>query len=226
MDLKKTRDILKNTNLKVLSVEEILELCESCWSYGGGKYHALLTSGLHSDYYSRVNSALQFSNVEEELADRLATELSRLGITYVDCVVSSSSAAITLGKAVSTRLGSMFIYTEKKEGGQALTDRFELSDGTNILQVEELITTEKTTKAVREAVLKRNPNVNFLKHNGKILVLTILHRPSDINVEQGDEIVSLLRRQSNNWKPEECPLCKEGSVAVAPKPNWSLFIRN
>lgn len=226
MNIKEFRRIL-HLNLQGFTVEEILKECNGYWSYGNniGEPHALLTSGRHSDKYFRVNSALQFSNIQKWLGKLLVDKIkSVLNIRYIDCIVSSSYAAITFGKAVAYEFCSASIFTEKKDGKQVLTDRFELPPKTCLLQVEELITTLNTTKMVKEAVLKENPDVNFFEIDGKTIVATILHRPDKIKNYPDYRVIPLMEEEVLNWKPEECPLCKKGSEALNPKPNWSLFM--
>jgi len=224
MDLKKERKILRNINLKVSDVEEILRKCEAYWSFQGrkGEPHALLTSGRHSDCYFILNRALQFTNIENHFAKELVQKLrTELGIAYVDCVIASSYAAITFGRTIAGELGSKFVFTEKQNGKQVLTDRFNLSPGTNVLRVEELITTLKTTGQVNRAI--ENQGLNFVKKDGKILVVTIVYRPLRIEEYPDCEIVSLMQKETHSWPPEECPLCLMGSEPMKPKYNWPLF---
>ncbi|MBZ9572599.1 hypothetical protein KJA17_00170, partial [Patescibacteria group bacterium] len=106
---------------------------------------------------------------------------------------------------------------------QVWTGRFDLPAGARILQVEELITTLKTTRAVKEEILKANPEVDFLGMDGKTLVATAVHRPAML-VEYPDyKVIPLMELEIHNWEPEECSLCKEGSKALEPKPNWQEF---
>ncbi|MBD3208393.1 MAG: hypothetical protein GF370_02990 [Candidatus Nealsonbacteria bacterium] len=225
MDLKEERNILRNMNLKVLDVEEILRKCEAYWSFQGerGEPHALLTSGRHSDCYFVLNRALQFTNIENHFAKELIEKLRRdLGITYVDCVASSSYAAVTFGRTVASELGSKFVFTEKQNGKQIPTDRFNIAPGSNVLQVEELITTMKTTRQVKKAMEKQE--LSFVKKNGKNVVATIVYRPAKIMQYPDYEVISLMERENHSWAPAECPLCLRGSKPMKPKSNWPLFI--
>lgn len=205
--------------------EEILDVAEAFWVYQEflGGPHALLTSGFHSDGYYNLNSVLQFSNLSKALAKNLVRKLPVSLRERVDVVASSSFAAITFGKDVSNELKSMFVFTEKQGEEQVWTGRFELPADAQVLQVEELITTLGTTKKVQESILRVNPNVKFLEIEGRTAVLTVVHRPSKL-VEYPDyKVIPLIEVEIHNWEPVECPLCKDGSVAKRPKPNWQEF---
>jgi len=215
--------------VKLIAFKDILAWCDAMWTYRGfdGEPHALLTSGNHSDGYINLNAVLQFPNLCAALAKDLTEALEEHGITTgnVDAVVSSSFAALTLGQAMARQLKAMFVFTEKKDKEQKWTGRFELPKGTRILQVEELITTLGTTRKVREAVLNSNSQVEFIKLDGKIVVATVFYRPDDLARTEPDyQIIPLIQKEIHNWSPEECPLCKKGSLALKPKPNWQRFL--
>jgi orotate phosphoribosyltransferase len=230
MNIKKFRKLLHYTNsdLKNLTIEEIFKECEGYWSYGHnpGEPHALLTSGRHSNQYFIVNSVLQFSNIERYLGKSLADKIKFiLKIDYVDCIISSSSAAITLGKTVADEFNSGFVFTEKKNDIQVLTDRFNLASDLNLIQIEELITSLKTTKEVSEASIKINPDINFIKFKDKKVVGTIVHRPEKIQEYPDYKIISLLEKEVQNWDPRHCPLCLAGSKPLNPKLHWPEFMK-
>lgn len=199
------------------------------WVYQGlpGEPHALLTSGLHSDGYFNVNAVTQFPNLCKNLAGKLINRsmLDWLGSKDVDVVVSSSFAAITFGAEVAGQLDAMFVFTEKNGKDQIWTGRFELPAGVQVLQVEDLITTLSTTKKVKEAVSKANPEIEFLENNGKTLVATVVHRPVKLSEYPDYEVIPLMELEIHNWESGECPLCEEGSYALRPKPSWQEFQR-
>jgi len=202
------------------------------WTFKGleGEPHALLASGKHSDGYINLNTVLQSPQLCETLAEQLVSKLRSQGITKenIDVVVSSSYAAIVFGYAVARQLGVDFIFTEKLENQQIFGERFVLSPGARILQVEELITTLKTAKGVKDAVLNNNPEAKFakLELEGKTVVATIIHRPDKLPITYEDyTVIALIEKEIHAWDPSECPLCKKGSEALHPKQNWQRFLQ-
>lgn len=53
-----------------------------------------------------------------------------------------------------------------------------------------------------------------------ILVLVNHTGLKEIN---GMKIISLIDKEMPMWQPNDCPLCKAGSIAVRPKDNWELL---
>jgi len=208
---------------------EVFEICDAFWIYGGRGPHALLTSGKHSDGYIDVSQVLKFTNLRDILAERMVEEVllpAGISISGVDYIVSSSMAAIPFGDGIASYLGLTFVYTEKVDGVQKLK-RFEVPSKARILQVEELITTMGTTRQVTNAIIEKNKNVEFVRdRDGKIVVLTLVHRPEKLPIEYPDyRILPLVELEIHNWTPESCPLCKAGSEALKPKSNWELFLK-
>ena len=228
--LKKEREIRKITEDEVgygrENYIEVFNLCNAFWTYNGRGPHALLTSGKHSDGYIDCSKVLKFTNLRDILAQRMVEEVLFPiigGFIEVDYIISSSMAAIPFGDGVATYLGASFIYTEKVGGVQRLK-RFDISSRAKILQVEELITTMKTTRQVTNAIIEKNKSVEFVKdENGKVVVLTLVHRPEKLPVESDYRVLPLVELEIHNWTPEECPLCKAGSKALKPKENWVVF---
>jgi len=232
--LKKEREIRKITDPDVgyrkEDYIELFEICGAFWMYGGKGPHALLTSGLHSNGYVDCSQVLKHTNLRDILIERMIEEIL-LPVTgskiEVDYVISSSMAAIAAGDGAATYLGGLvFVYAEKINGVQKLK-RFEIPNKARILQVEELITTLKTTRQVTQAILEKNKNVEFVRdRDGKIVVLTLVHRPEKLPIEYPDyRILPLIELEIHNWTPESCPLCKAGSEALKPKSNWELFLK-
>lgn len=226
MDIEKARGIMNISDM--LEVSNILMTCNAYWTYRGlpNEPHALLTNGKHSDSYFNVNEVTKYPNFRETLAEMIAARLDIVGIKDIDIVISSTYAATSIGQAVADNLDAIFVFTEKNLKYQLWSGRFEIpSGGARMLQVEELITTLETTKKVKAAVLDANPDIEFVKINGKIVVATIIHRPSQLPIEYDSYIViPLYEGEVHNWTPEECPLCKKGSEVLPPKPNWERFV--
>jgi len=194
---------------------EVFEICDAFWIYGGRGPHALLTSGKHSDGYIDVSQVLKFTNLRDILAERMVEEVllpAGISISGVDYIVSSSMAAIPFGDGIASYLGLTFVYTEKVDGVQKLK-RFEVPSKARI--------------QVTNAIIEKNKNVEFVRdRDGKIVVLTLVHRPEKLPIEYPDyRILPLVELEIHNWTPESCPLCKAGSEALKPKSNWELFLK-
>jgi len=230
--IKRERKILKISESEVGRSQKnyinLFKICDAIWSYNGNPQspHVLLTSGYHSDGYVNCPNVLKFPNLKRILAKRLVKKFLKLiSKSRVDYVVSSAMAAIPFGDEVASLLNAAFIYCEKEKGIQKLK-RFKIPDKARILQVEELITSLKTTRQVKKAILENNPRINWIEINGKPVVLALIHRPPKLPIEYPNyNIISLIELEIHNWKPEKCPLCKAGSQPLKPKENWQDFLK-
>ena len=224
--------VINSSELEKISYLDVFKLAEAIWLFNqsSNSPHALLTSGQHSDGYVNCSQVLKFPNLKNFLAQKLIEKLQSfqpIEKGSIDYVVSSSMAAITLGDKVASILSAAFAYTEKVNEIQKLK-RFEIPDGARVLQVEELITTLKTTRQVTQAIQENNPTLEFLRDKeGRIIVLSLVHRPEKLPQLYPDyQIISLIELEIHTWSVEQCPLCPKGSQALKPKKNWEKFINN
>lgn len=221
----------RNFDDVVLSPEEVLGWfppCRASWLYDGepdpAKPHAELTSGKCSDGYFDCPRVLQHPNLAEilgiQLAKKLAEALKLAGLK-VGRVVGSPYAAVTISHEVAKALRTPHGFCTKDPrdptGKRFLWDRLMLPKGTHILQVEELITTRKTTMEIRRAVREGNSGeVIFLP-----LVGALVHRPPRLPLQYTEfQVVALIEKEVHAWEPEDCPFCAVGSKPLPPKTHW------
>lgn len=235
MDLEKARKILQ---IRVASPEELVGICNAIyfWDKTTNGPHPILTSGLHGDAYVNLSIPLSFPNLCRIFARRSAMELTKQ-VSHikrmVDIVVSPTFGAEPFGQPLAMQLGARFIYTEKTEGVQRITERFGgISDGAKILIAEDAYSTGKTTREVMEAVLSANPRIEFIKdEKGRIIIAAIfqwLGQAKLLGRESELEVIPLIRKNLRTWQPEVevCPLCEKGSEPLRPKEdnNWLKFV--
>jgi len=216
---------------KVLSQDDILhwfKLRNGGWVHDGDpkKPHAELTSGKCSDGYFECQAILERGNLNETLARQLAQKLIKSGVkkSDVDWVVGSPYAAITFSYEISKAFDATHGIPEKDPTDpnkkRMLWRRRTIPADSNVLQIEELITTSGTFKEIRRAIQEGNAEpVNFLPVIG-----VLVHRPPELPIEYEIDgtkikIVALVEREVWAVDPP-CPLCKAGSERVRPKENW------
>src|SRR3989344_3438873 len=205
-----------------LTEEEILEFFDSCdayWMHNEDPTmpHAQLTSGLCSNGYFNVPEVLQYPGVCEVLADQLRRKLE---LELTDCfrwVVGSAYSAITFSYEMAKLFKVKHGFAHKGESQQMIWRDGVIRPDESVLQIEELITTEKTLRGVRKAIDEAhgNGNVRFLP-----VVGCIVHRPASLLEVTDIKIVSLIQREIWKVKAEHCPLCEAGSPRLKPKEHW------
>ena len=208
-----------------MTEQEILDIyqrADAVWFFdykGNPKAsHAELTSGLCSDGY--VNSPLVMSDppTVQILAFWMTQRLAKRNVGKVDWVIGSAYAAITFSFEVARQLGARHGFVEKDPANpkKMVWNRLTIPGHAEVLQCEELITPLGTTMEVRRAVDEGNPEpVRWLPD-----VATAVYRPAKF---QGGliDVISLVAREVQSWKPEECPLCAAGSPRLRLKQNWA-----
>ncbi|MBS3903062.1 MAG: hypothetical protein KGZ30_01655 [Anaplasmataceae bacterium] len=216
-------------------VTNILQLCDALWLHSGDPRdpHAELTAGDCSDGFVDVLRALRYTVVSDILAyhmsrriedkmDELDLWSDAVGVPSIGWVIGSDHAGATFSHDVARWLSAMHDFTEKggSDNKEQLWRRFAIGENEPVLQVEELMTTSTTLLRVREGIRKGNPGpVNFLP-----FVATLVHR-SEIYEIEGGPVIYLAHYDIKKWKPEECPLCAQGSKRLKPKTHWAELTR-
>jgi orotate phosphoribosyltransferase len=197
--------------------KQIFQQQGAIWIHDGLKTrpHALLTSGLHSDGFVNCTYVTQQPALLQRIIssnDGLAPLLPASG---VDWVIGSAYGAITLAYAVALQIGCRAGFTEK-DGDAMKFSRFEPVSSSSILVVEDTITTGGSTLKTIEGIQAAGvPEDRILP-----CIVCLVNRSGQSHLGSR-EIRSLLKLDIHTWKPDDCPLCREGSQAVRPKSHWA-----
>ncbi len=160
--------------------------------------HFLLTSGFHSPLYVEKFNVLQHPEYTEALCKEIA---SRFINDHVELVVGPMTGGILLAYEVAKNLGTKFFFTERVNGKMAFKRGFHIEPGTRVLIVEDIVTTGGSVQEVLDVV----------KGEGGIPVgVGFLVDRSGGKVDFGCRMEPLLRLDVEAYKPEDCPLCKQG----------------
>jgi orotate phosphoribosyltransferase len=166
--------------------------------------HFILSSGLHSDRYIQCALVLQHPRVAEKLCAELAAKVRHLGATTV---AAPALGGVIVAHEVARALGARALFTERQEGVMTLRRGFHLEPGEPTLVVEDVITTGLSTRETMKCVEQAG---------GKIVGVGSLIDRSGGTADLGLSKTSLVTLSVQNYKPEECPLCKAGIPAVKP----------
>lgn len=170
--------------------------------------HFLLSSGLHSDTYIQCALVLQYPDIAEKIAMLLFEEIRNATNRWQDVtlVVSPALGGIVIGQELARVIKTFSdkpvraIFTERDSNGKMLLRRgFKITPQDKIVVVEDVVTTGKSTKEVLDVISEWNGEV--------IMVCSIFNR--NIEVDFGVPYFYISKIEVNNYKPEECPLCKQ-----------------
>ncbi len=170
--------------------------------------HFQLTSGLHSNQYFQCAKVLQYP-------DHCATLCGELAHAFrdatIDIVVAPAMGGIVVAQEVGRQLRKRTMFTERKDGAMQLRRGFEIKQGERVLVCEDVVTTGGSVLEV----------IDIVKANGGIVagVAYIVDRSGGrvtFPVAAGGQQRSVLTMDVVTYKPEACPLCRDGVPAVKP----------
>lgn len=179
-----------------MTEQEVMRMLEETQAVLHG--HFLLTSGLHSPMYVEKFNVLQHPRYTEQLCKEIA---SRYVNDNIQVVVGPMTGGILLSYEVAKCLGTRSLFTERVDGKMTFKRGFHIEQGTRVLIVEDIVTTGGSVVEVIDAV----------KEQGGIPAgVGLLVDRSGGKVNFGIRTEALLHLNVATFKPEECPLCKEG----------------
>jgi len=181
--------------------------------------HFLLASGNHSSRYLQSAKVLEDPKRAERICKALAEEIQASDIK-IDTVCAPALGGVIAGYELARALGVRSIFVEKKDGGMELRRGFEVQQGENILICEDIITTGGSAMKAARAIEDLGANViafaslanrGFCKREGSSLDAKVECKlSSSVPFFALDDFIFKM------YPPEECPLCKDGSVAIKP----------
>lgn len=176
------------------------------------KGHFLLSSGLHSDRYLQCALVLQHPAIAERLGVALAAKAKAdPDIGPVDLVIAPAIGGVIVAHEVARALGVRALFTERQEKSMALRRGFQIRPGERCLVVEDVVTTGGSTREVIEVVARHGGATagvgslidRSLKKDGSV---------ADIGLPRH----ALATLEVATYASEDCPMCREGSIAIKP----------
>ena len=122
-------------------------------------------------------------------------------------MASPAIGGLVIGYAVAEAQNVRFIWTERQDGQMTIRRGFTVREGERILVVEDVITTGGSTRECIAALEKHGANVI-----GAASIIDRSNGAADVGVPR----ISLATLDVPSYKPEECPLCEQGTEAVKP----------
>ena len=197
----------------MLKREELLKMFESAGAVRHG--HFELSSGLHSGTYVQCAQVLQYPRFAEKLGQELAALFSD---ATIEAVVSPAMGGLIIGQEVARALpqpkaglagaGAAAMFVERDASGTMCMRRgFALKPDQHVLVIEDVWTTGGSTQEAIRVVEEAG---------GRVVAAGALIDRSGGKIEFPVESQSLLDLPIDSYEPEDCPLCRDGSVAYKP----------
>ena len=166
--------------------------------------HFILSSGLHSPNYLQCALALQYPADAAEFGQAIAEQFAGENI---ETVASPAIGGLIIGYAVAQALNVRFIWTERENGAMTVRRGFSVKENERILVVEDVITTGGSTRECIAALEERGAEIV-----GAASIIDRSNGKADVGVPR----ISLVSMEVPSYKPEDCPMCASGEIAVKP----------
>jgi orotate phosphoribosyltransferase len=166
--------------------------------------HFVLTSGLHSPEYFQCAKVLQFPVYSETLCAEIGSKFTN---DNIQTVIAPAVGGILVGYEVARQLGARSIFAERENSKMALRRGFRIYEGDRVVICEDVTTTGGSVMEIVELVRVANAT---------LVGIGCLVDRSGGAFKPETRFVSCLQMNMVTFKPESCPLCKEGSPAVKP----------
>ncbi len=166
--------------------------------------HFILSSGLHSPKYLQCAMALQYPKDAAKFGLAIAENFINENI---ETVASPAIGGLVIGFAVAQSLNVRFIWTERQKGEMTVRRGFSVKENERILVVEDVITTGGSTRECISALELRGAKVTN--------AASIIDR-SGCAADVGVPRIALVSLDVPSSKPEDCPMCAKGEIAVKP----------
>ncbi|HEX6642334.1 MAG TPA: orotate phosphoribosyltransferase [Thermoanaerobaculia bacterium] len=172
--------------------------------------HFRLSSGLHSGNYVQCARLLEEPRNAKAIGAALGDRIREFGAQRI---VAPALGGVIIGYTAAEALGVPFLFTERKEGQMTLRRGFALEPDEDVVIVEDVVTTGKSTRETAEVITQ---------HGGRVVgFASILNRSGKANPFAPDPYEALLALDFETYEESECPLCSSGVPLDAPGSRYS-----
>jgi len=177
----------------MLSYEESLKILKETNALLEG--HFILSSGLHSSQYIQCAKLLSFPKKAEIICASLSSKIKK---TYknIDIILSPALGGVVVGYEIGRQLSTEAIFAERINNELLLRRGFKILEKSNVLIVEDVITTGKSALECADIIKKFEANL--------VGFACIIDR-SDNNLLIKEKIISQIKFKIETFKPNNVP---------------------
>jgi orotate phosphoribosyltransferase len=176
------------------------------------KGHFILSSGLHSDTYLQCARVLMDTNRAERLCAALAEKVRNvLDGKPIDMVVAPAMGGVVVGYEMGRQLNVPTIFCERVDGKFTLRRGFEIPENANILLVEDVVTTGKSSLETAQCIKD---------HGGRVAAEACLVDRSNGTANLGFPLAALIKVDVKTFDEHNVPEHLKDVPAVKPGSRW------
>jgi len=177
-----------------MNKEEILKFFEEKNAIRHG--HFILSSGKRSSIYCQCAKLFENPDNGRYVCNELKKIILKRINKQIDCIISPALGGVLVGYELAKSLNCNFVFYERINNEFELRRGFELEEYTNVLFVEDVITTGKSTKECIEKINQSNVNI--------LGIATLVDRSKE-KIFNDNEIISLLKLDIPIFEPDNLP---------------------
>jgi len=177
----------------MLSYEESLKILKETNALLEG--HFVLSSGLHSEQYIQCARLLSYPNKASIICKSLVEKIKE-NFKKIDLILSPAIGGIVVGFEVGRQLNIQTIFSERFDGNLILRRGFNIPSGSNVLIVEDVITTGKSALECLKIVKD---------HNANLVGFACIIDRSDSKILINEKIISQVKFKINLYNEKNLP---------------------
>ena len=177
----------------MLSYEESLKILKETNALLEG--HFVLSSGLHSEQYIQCARLLSYPNKASIICKSLVEKIKE-NFNKIDIILSPAIGGIVVGFEVGRQLNIQTIFSERFDGNLILRRGFNIPSGSNVLIVEDVITTGKSALECLKIVKD---------HNANLVGFACIIDRSDSKILINEKIISQVKFKINLYNEKNLP---------------------
>lgn len=194
----------------MLSEQEIIKEFEEAEAILRG--HFILSSGLHSDTYLQCARVLMNPKRAEKLCAELARKVRAAITNSIDLVVAPAMGGVVVGYEMGRQLGVDTIFCERENGAFALRRGFNIPQGAQVLLVEDVVTTGKSSLETVECISA---------HGGRVVAeASLIDRSAGQSNALPFPLISLLTLNVASYAADKLPEHLRNVPAIKPGSRW------
>ncbi len=177
----------------MLSYDESLKILKETEALLEG--HFILSSGLHSKQYIQCAKLLSHPKKAEKICSSLVDKIKKK-FKKIDLVLSPALGGVVVGYEIGRQINTETIFSERVDGKLVLRRSFKIKKNSNVLIVEDVITTGKSANECADIVSSYNANL--------VGYACIIDRTEDNNLIK-DKLVSQMKFKIETFTKDEIP---------------------
>ena len=158
--------------------------------------HFVLSSGLHSSKYIQCAKLLSFPNKAEKICKSLSNKIKK-NFKKIDLILAPAMGGVIIGYEIGRLLKKETIFCERVKGKFMLRRGFSIKKGSNVLIIEDVITTGKSSMECVKLINKSKAKL--------IGFATIIDRSSKKELKIKRKIISHLKINVPTFSKSKLP---------------------